>query len=129
MQLPVRTLIGPLFVAAASFFVLAPQCAKADPDPNVAGATETETSPAANAHEGIEEIVVSARRRKETIQDTPIAITAVTTAQMEAMGNTKMSDIQGMVPNLLMTQQVTGGQALNMSLRGLSSSIWLNGIG
>ncbi len=120
MQLPVRTLIGSLFVAAASFFALAPQSAKADPDPNAAGDTETETSPAANAHEGIEEIVVSARRRKETIQDTPIAITAVTTAQMEAMGNTKMSDIQGMVPNLLMTQQVTGGQALNMSLRGLS---------
>ncbi len=120
MPLPVRTLIGSLFVGVASLLVLAPQYAKADPDPSVAGATETETSPAAIAHEGIEEIVVSARRRKETIQDTPIAITAVTTAQMEAMGNTKMSDIQGMVPNLLMTQQVTGGQALNMSLRGLS---------
>ena len=48
---------------------------EADPDADAAGATETETSPAANAHEGIEEIVVSARRRKETVQDTPISNT------------------------------------------------------
>jgi len=37
---------------------------------------------------------------------------------MEAMAY-QMSDIQAW-SNLLMTQQVTGGQALNMSLRGLS---------
>jgi len=120
MQLSVRTLIGPLVAAAASFFLLAPQNAKAEPDPNVAASPDAETAPAATAHEGIEEIVVSARRRKETVQDTPIAITAVSTNQMEAEGITKMSDIQGQVPNLLMTQQVTGGAALNMSLRGLS---------
>ena len=112
-----------LTLSAAGLYLLlimSPQPARAvDAAADQAG-TADQSSAAVTKPGEIEEITVSARRRKETVQDTPIAITAVTTAQMEAMGNTKMSDIQGMVPNLLMTQQVTGGAALNMSLRGLS---------
>lgn len=85
-------------------------------DPAAAGPNANDTGNG----EQIEEIIVSARRRNETIQETPIAMTAVSTSQMESVAATKVSDIQGAVPNLLMTQQVTGGSALNMSLRGVS---------
>ena len=68
----------------------------------------------------LEEIVVNARRRKESIQETPIAMTALATAQLESVATTRVADIQGTVPNLLITQQSTGGSATNTSLRGLS---------
>lgn len=68
----------------------------------------------------IREIVVSARRRNETIQQTPIAMTAISAAQLEATASVKIADIQGQAPNLLITQQVTGGAAANISIRGLS---------
>jgi iron complex outermembrane recepter protein len=84
-------------------------------------ADTSDQSTAGSAKSGeLDEIIVSARRRKESIQDTPISITAVSTSQMEEVANVRVSDIQGAVPNLIMTQQVTGGSALNMSLRGLS---------
>lgn len=68
----------------------------------------------------IKEIVVSARRRNETIQQTPIAMTAISAAQLEATASVKISDIQGQAPNLLITQQVSGASAANISIRGLS---------
>lgn len=68
----------------------------------------------------IEEIVVSARRRNETIQETPIAMTAVSMSQMDSVASTKISDIEGAVPNLVITTQATGGNTVNMALRGLS---------
>jgi iron complex outermembrane receptor protein len=68
----------------------------------------------------IEEVVVSARRRKETIQETPVAVTSVSAAQMEAVGATEISDLHGAVPNLLFTPAVSGFQTANVSIRGLS---------
>lgn len=68
----------------------------------------------------VEEIIVSARRRNESLQDTPIAMTAIVASQLESTASVKIADIQGQAPNLLITQQVTGGAAANISIRGLS---------
>jgi len=78
------------------------------------------TPVAASDGEGLEQIIVTARRREESLQDTPIAITAVSANQLEAMGTTKIADLQGQAPNLLITQQVSGAGAANISIRGLS---------
>jgi iron complex outermembrane receptor protein len=83
-------------------------------------AAATEEQAQSKSGEELEEVVVSARRRKETIQETPIAMTALATSQMESVASVNIMDIQGAVPNLVMTQQVTGGNAVNLSLRGLS---------
>ncbi|MEP7350477.1 MAG: TonB-dependent receptor [Sphingorhabdus sp.] len=66
------------------------------------------------------EIIVSARRRDETLQSTPVAITAIGTAQIESKGAVNMGDLQGAAPNLLITQQNSGAAAANLSIRGLS---------
>ena len=68
----------------------------------------------------IDEIIVSARRRKESIQDTPVAMTAIATAQLEATGAVTISDIQGAAPNVQITPQGTGASAANISIRGLA---------
>jgi len=68
----------------------------------------------------LEEITVTARRRNESIQDTPIAVTAVNGAQLESQGTVNIGDLQGAVPNVLITQQSSGAAASNISIRGLT---------
>jgi iron complex outermembrane recepter protein len=66
------------------------------------------------------EIIVTARRREESLQDTPVAITAIGTAQIESKGAVNMGDLQGAAPNLLITSQNSGAAAANLSIRGLT---------
>jgi len=62
----------------------------------------------------IEDVVVTARRRSESLQDVPIAVTAVTGESMEARGYSSLTDIQQMTPNLTFTPG-TGGSSGQMS--------------
>jgi iron complex outermembrane recepter protein len=66
------------------------------------------------------EIIVSARRRDEALQDTPVAITAINAAMIENKASTNLGDLMGAAPNLLITQQNSGAQAANLSIRGLT---------
>ena len=65
-------------------------------------------------------IIVTARRRDEALQDTPVAITAINAAMLENKASTNIGDLQGAAPNLLITQQNSGAQAANLSIRGLT---------
>ena len=78
----------------------------------VAAAEPTTTNP--------NEIIVTARRRNETLQTTPVAITAINAAALENRASTNIGDLQGAAPNLLITQQNSGAQAANLSIRGLT---------
>lgn len=77
-------------------------------------ATETSVSQDTGA------IIVTARRRSETLQSTPVAITAVNTAMLESKAAVNIGDLQGAAPGLLITQQNSGAQAANISIRGLT---------
>jgi len=55
----------------------------------------------------IEEIVVTARRREESLQDVPIAVTAFSADQLEKLGATDITALQQTTPNL--TLQVARG--------------------
>ena len=72
----------------------------------------------ASASDG--EIIVSARRRDETLQSTPVAITAVNAASLENKASVNIGDLTGAAPGLLITQQNSGAQAANLSIRGLT---------
>ncbi|MGO4166575.1 iron complex outermembrane receptor protein [Novosphingobium sp. PhB57] len=69
---------------------------------------------------GATEIIVTARRRAETLQSTPVAITAVNAAMLENKAAVNIGDLQGAAPGLLITQQNSGAQAANISIRGLT---------
>jgi outer membrane receptor for ferrienterochelin and colicin len=52
----------------------------------------------------IPEIIVTAQRRNENLQDVPIAVSAVSAAQLEMQGITSTLDIGRAVPSLIVTQ-------------------------
>ena len=89
--------------------------------PALAQDAPQDTSDAAKSGGGDgNDIIVSARRRDETLQTTPVAITAINAAAMENKASVNIGDLQGAAPNLLITQQNTGAQAANLSIRGLT---------
>ncbi len=48
----------------------------------------------------LEEVVVTARKRAESLQEVPVAVTAFSTETMESLGIKNMHDIDGLVPGL-----------------------------
>ena len=66
--------------------------------------------------EDIEEIVVTALKRSSTVVDTPVAITAISSTEIEDKGITSMHDLKHLVPSMNFTQ-VLGAQ--NITIRGI----------
>ena len=117
LMTPGSTLRSALLASSALLF--ASGIAQAQDVPATAAApTAPAASPDVDAQPA--DITVTARRRKETLQTTPIAITAITTVQLENKASVNIGDLQGAAPNLLITQQTAGGAAANLSIRGLA---------
>ncbi len=73
----------------------------------------------------IEEVVVTARKRVESLADTPIAITAMSGDAMEARGMTQLSDIAATTPSLTFVDvtSVTGSSSASVVyIRGVGQS-------
>ena len=68
----------------------------------------------------IEEIVVTAQKREQKLQDVPIAITAIGADEFEQTGSVTLSDIAQNIPSLTITQ--TQYESISVSLRGISSN-------
>jgi iron complex outermembrane receptor protein len=79
--------------------------------------------PDAPAAEGVEEIVVTARKREENIQDTPISITAFSAPALEARSAFGVEDLDEFTPNLT----VNTSSAFSGSSQ--SASVFIRGIG
>lgn len=65
-------------------------------------------------------IIVTARRRAESIQTAPVAVTALQGAQLEGAAALTIGDLQGAAPNVLITSGGTGAAAANISIRGIA---------
>lgn len=70
--------------------------------------------------EDIEEIVVTATRREQSLQEVPISMVALTGANLELRGIETIADLQGSVPNLSIIGDTAGAlTASNFSIRGI----------
>jgi iron complex outermembrane receptor protein len=68
----------------------------------------------------LEEVVVTARFREESLQQTPLAITALTAETLEVNGATNVIDVGDWAPNVVIDQLGAGwGPTLAASIRGL----------
>ncbi|RVQ64731.1 TonB-dependent receptor [Croceicoccus ponticola] len=69
---------------------------------------------------GLEEIIVTARRTSESLQETPVAVTAFTSAAIESKFATDIRGLAGDVPNVVITN-VPGFNAASIGIRGQST--------
>lgn len=90
--------------------------------PGMASAQEAPPPETAQAEsEGIEDIVVTAQRRQERLQEVPIAATAFSSESLDALGITDVALIQTQTPNLVIKSQF-GSTNPNTFLRGVGAN-------
>jgi len=71
----------------------------------------------------LEEITVTARYRKENLQEIPIAITAVNGDQLEAHGFTNIVDLDKVAPNVTLQESgASGGKTAVAYIRGVGQN-------
>ncbi|WDA35454.1 TonB-dependent receptor [Sphingobium sp. YC-XJ3] len=97
--------------SAASLFAAAPV------------ATAQEAAARAESGGGIADIVVTARRRQESLQDTPIAISAVSGDSIAARGLDNVTQIGDFTPNVKFNSSVP------VSASNATAAIFIRGIG
>lgn len=68
----------------------------------------------------LEEIVVTARKREESLQDVPVVVTALDASMIDRFRATKLADLTEVIPGLNMDEGAAGYQTIN--LRGIQSS-------
>jgi len=68
----------------------------------------------------IQEVVVTAERRAETVQKTPLAITALTPESLRTLGVTSATSLNSLVPGLEIGGN--GGGSLDIFIRGIGST-------
>ena len=93
MRISTRSSLAALAIASSFTFAAAPAAAQATGD------TDT---PAADAEEGIAEIIVTATRRSENLQDIPLSVATVNDETLAAVmsGGTDIRGLSGRVPSL-----------------------------
>lgn len=72
----------------------------------------------AHAEEAIEEIVVTAQKREQSIQDIPFSVTAIGTHMIESRDITDIEAVGKLVPNLQVTHAPGGSTSAQVAIRG-----------
>lgn len=76
----------------------------------------------------LEEVVVTAQRRSESLQDVPISVSAFTAESLEKSNITEAADYLSMTPNVGFSEDGEGGsRSINISIRGVSN-VTLDGV-
>jgi len=78
------------------------------------------TNTAVFAAPALEEVLVTATLRTESLQDVPVSVNAVSGEKMAEAGIDKIEDLQAYVPNLSMSET---GIGTNIYIRGIGSGI------
>ena len=84
--------------------------------------TPVAAAQAADESDGVGEIVVTAQRREQKLQDVPIAISAFTAQELQTRQITRTIDLLAYVPNLIGHNNTSVGTANSYSMRGLNNN-------
>ncbi len=87
----------------------------------------------------LEEVIVTAQKREQSLQDVPIAVTALTQEALEVNNVIDVSDLSGLAPNLTVRPTTGGVNTPGFTMRGITSygvvpgsdkqiSIYLDGV-
>lgn len=73
-------------------------------------------------HRGMEEIIVTSRRREESVQDVPLSVSVFGDEEIDQLKPTTMRDFEGMVPNMYMTNSAAGPNVAGIFIRGIGGA-------
>lgn len=86
-----------------------------------AGVVAQDTDSNRGETNGLEEIIVTAQRREQNLQEVPLAVSALGAAQLERANVTELTNLVGQVPNLASSPGLTGGRQIPVfAIRGQS---------
>ncbi|ABQ67447.1 TonB-dependent receptor [Rhizorhabdus wittichii RW1] len=103
------TIRKPLLAASAAAIAMTTSAAHAQSEP---------------AAEGSGDIIVTAQKRAERLQDTPVPITAINTAELADHGVSRLQDYFSQVPGLSLNAQ--GNGKTNIIIRGITTAVFGN---
>ena len=76
------------------------------------------------AHGAIEEIVVTAQRREQNLQDVPVSLTVFTGAELDKNNIQAATDYLALTPNVSFTEDgQSGSRGLGISIRGINNLV------
>ena len=70
----------------------------------------------------IEQIIVTAQGREQSLQDVPVAVTAISGEDLKMSGVQTIEDIQTLAPSLTVTSINTPGTSTQIQIRGVGTS-------
>ena len=77
-------------------------------------------APAMSQNTGLEEVIVTAQKREESSQDTPISITALSESAIENRGVYNTQDLIGQIPGMSGFDSPGSRSAVALNMRGIS---------
>jgi iron complex outermembrane receptor protein len=119
-------------LALAGVSAISTAAAAQDSGLNPATAARAPVSPTAPPAQpqgavGLQEIIVTAQRRAESLQRVPVAVTAVSSAQLENLRVTNVKNLAGLAPSLqIETQGLQSNPSI--SIRGVASGVSNNAV-
>jgi iron complex outermembrane receptor protein len=114
MNTPIRRpLASTLLTAVGAYALLAaiatPSLAQTDSTPTASASSDT-----------LETVVVTARRRSESVQKTPVSVSAIPPSQLEGAAAPNIEDLESAAPNVVIDTVAAGPMAAAISIRGIS---------
>jgi iron complex outermembrane recepter protein len=85
-------------------------------------AQSSDSANAAGAVTGLQEVVVTARRYNENLQQVPLTVTAVTAETIQNNDITNIEDLGSFVPNMKISQDRATSSTINVYIRGVGQS-------
>ena len=84
-------------------------------------ATDTQADETPQANGGLGEIIVTARRREESLQRVPVSITLLSAEDIQARSVSNMLELSNFIPNVVAAGGGTGPSFGNYAIRGVGT--------
>ena len=114
-------------VSPLALLLAAPALAQTAPAPATTTVADPAQDPATDVQandSGVEDIVVTAQRRRERLQDAPLSVTALSNTALEARGVDNLGDVSNFAPNLELhptNRPAGGGSSFAGYIRGVGT--------
>jgi iron complex outermembrane recepter protein len=85
-------------------------------------AAEEETEATGQPPAGAEEMFITARKRQENLQESPLAVTGFSEEMLEDLGVAQTDDVTALAPNVYLTQTPGSAANIGVSIRGIGGA-------